>query len=170
MLGLKARALTLWVCCHHKISLQGIVPHLHDCYPESIDNSLNVKTPILTILISVSITRLKSWKSWYQSQYQDCNLKFLDTSLDIKTGIIKVFISRLFFKSLETSFNIRTRFSKVLISISIVKTSLPLHCDRHQTDRHLDQLLKIWLFLSVQDNFFFHRIWFEHFWLHYLYY
>ena len=87
ILGLESPSLTLWV------GLRGIIPHLPDSNPESFQTSLNIKTPILKVSIPVSISRLKSWKSWYQSWYQDCNLTSLDTSLNIKTAIIKVSIS-----------------------------------------------------------------------------
>ena len=112
---------------------------------KSLDTSLDIRTAILKVLIPVSISRLQSWKSQYQSRYQDCNLESLDTSLNIKTAILKasipVSISRLQSwkscyhswyqdcnpKSLDTSLDIKTKFSKVSISISIVKPSLAHH-------------------------------------------
>ena len=87
---LEAPSLPLWVCCHHKLFVQGIVAHLHDCNPKSLNTSFNIKTPILKVSITVSISRLKSCRCRYQSQYQDCNFESLNISLNIKTAILKV--------------------------------------------------------------------------------
>ena len=65
ILWLEAPSTTNWVCRHNLIFSRGIVPHLQDCNPESLDTSLNIMSPILMSL---------------------------DTSLDIKTTILKVLI------------------------------------------------------------------------------
>ena len=83
-------------CC---ISLNFLVIYIHDwkhhLYPSGWIGtikffgeglSFTYRTVILKVLITVSILKLQSWKSWYQSQYQDWNLESLDTSLDIKTA------------------------------------------------------------------------------------
>ena len=75
ILWLKAPPLTHLVCWHHWISLHGMVPHLQDSYPESLDYSPNIKIPILKgsipVSIPVLISRLHFQKSWYQPRYQD---------------------------------------------------------------------------------------------------
>ena len=66
----------------------------------SLNTGLDIKTVILKVSIPVSISRLKIWKSWFQSQVKDTSFKSLDSSLNIKTQVSKVSIpasiSRLF--------------------------------------------------------------------------
>ena len=150
ILWLEAPSLTLWVCRNHNIFLQGIVPHQQDYNLKSHDKSLNIKTLILKVSIPVSISRLESWKSRYQSRYQDCNFKSLNTSLNTKTAVLKVSItvsiSRLdfqmsryqsryqdsIFKSLDTSLDIKTRFLKGLIPVLILKLDFQKSWSRSQ--------------------------------------
>ena len=40
---------------------------------------------ILKFLILVSISRLKIWEFWFQSQYEDSSFKSLDSSLNFQT-------------------------------------------------------------------------------------
>ena len=44
-----------------------------------------IKTQDLWVSISVSISRLKLQKSWFQSQYQESTFKSLNSSLNVKT-------------------------------------------------------------------------------------
>ena len=65
-----------WACSLARVSITGIPP----CF-----FSLDIKTVISKVSIPVSISRLKIWKSRFQSRYQDSVFKSLDSSLDIKT-------------------------------------------------------------------------------------
>ena len=65
--------------------------------------------PFFLVLIPVSISRLWSQKSWFQSRYQDSRFQSLASSLDIKTQISKISIPA----------DIKTQLSKVSIPVLI---------------------------------------------------
>ena len=131
ILWLEVPSLTLSVWGHHWMILPEIIPHLQDWNPESLDTSVNIMTPILKVSIPVSISRLKSWKSRYQSRYQYWNLESVNTSLNIKTAIqkvsIPVSISRLESWASQCQSKHKDWFSKILISITIEKPSFAHH-------------------------------------------
>ena len=89
----------IWCPLRCVISLNFLVIYIHDwkhhLYPSGWIGtiiffceglSFTYRTVILKVLITVSILNLQSWKSRYQSQYQDWNLESLNTSLDMKTA------------------------------------------------------------------------------------
>ena len=86
-----------WAVALTRVSITGIPP----CFL-ILDTSLNIKTVISKVSISFLISRLKIWKSRFQSRYKDYNFKSLDFSLNIKTQLpnilIPVSISRIKFK------------------------------------------------------------------------
>ena len=80
-------------------------------YDSNLNSSLDIKTQNLIVLIPVLISRLKLWKSQFQSQYQDSSFKSLDSSLNIKTQVSIVSISVLISKLWSTEYyRVRRRF------------------------------------------------------------